>query len=224
MAKEIALTQGKVAIVDDDDYDRLAEYKWYAHKNRTCNLYYAMRQVGTAPNQKCIRMHRVVANAPDGVMVDHKDGDSLNNRKANLRLCTHGQNIANRRRKGKNKSSQYTGVTWRPDNRKWRAGIKGGPLIPGTNRRKNITLGHFDSEVEAAHAYDDMAVIVHGEFACLNFPKRKRNGTAKPTAVHGQSSGPEEGAAPDRRDRPKRRRKELLGSAVGDGDGQSVRR
>lgn len=219
MAKRIPLTQGKFAIVDDEDYEWLSKKRWFAHRSRTCKLFYALRMAGTSPNQKCIRMHREIIGAPDGSKVDHKDRDSLNNRRSNLRLCTNGQNIANRKRKDKNKSSQYTGVTWRSDNRKWRAGIKGGPLIPGTDRRKNITLGHFESEIEAAEAYDDMAAIVHGEFACFNFPKRKRNVPAKYASIHGQPSSPKASAAVGRCDRAKRGREKLLSPAAGNRNG-----
>lgn len=93
--KEIPLTQGMVAIVDDEDHLRLSKYKWYAR--RSINTFYArcsLRRIKGKPRPYLI-MHRVILNAPAGLEVDHKDGNGLNNTRANLRLVTRRQNVIN---------------------------------------------------------------------------------------------------------------------------------
>jgi len=152
----IPLTQGKFAIVDAEDYPRLARYKWSASRSRH-NLY-ACRCAGG----KKISMHRVVANAPNGLLVDHIDGDTLNNRKANLRLCSITQNNRNRR-PNRRATSKYKGVTWSKCCRKWFARIR--------PNRKVIYLGLFTDEIEAAVAYDRKAEVLFKDYAYLNFPQ-----------------------------------------------------
>jgi len=152
----IPLTQGKFAIVDADDYERLAKYKWHAYKNGS--TYYASR---TSANKKII-MHREIMQAPKGLLVDHIEGNGLNNRKSNLRLCTRVQNARNKRPKH-NGSSRYKGVYWHISYRKWAANIR--------CNGKQKYLGRFDDEIEAAVAYDRKAELLFGEFAYLNFPQ-----------------------------------------------------
>ncbi len=107
-------------------------------------------------------MHRLIMNAPAGLVVDHIDGNSLNNRKTNLRICTQAQNIHNSRPR-RNRSSKYKGVFWNKVNKKWSVSIRKGD--------KRIYLGGFDDEIEAALAYDRKAEELFGEFAYLNMPK-----------------------------------------------------
>jgi len=107
-------------------------------------------------------MHREMMNAPAGMLVDHRNGDNLDNRRSNLRLATPTENSCNRRKKTGG-SSRYKGVTFNRRSGKWFARIR----IHG----KCIFLGTFESEVEAARAYDAAAKKYHGEFACLNFPE-----------------------------------------------------
>jgi len=109
-----------------------------------------------------IAMHREIIRAPEGLLVDHIDGNGLNNRKSNLRLCTHSQNTYNRR-PNRNCSSRYKGISFHKMSKKWEVAI--------CCKGKREHLGRFDDEVKAALAYDRKAKQLFGEFAYLNFPK-----------------------------------------------------
>ncbi len=160
MSREIGLTQGKVAVVDDDDFDCLNQYKWQAHNNYGYGWYAVRCSYG--PRKRTIFMHRQVLGLRRGKLADHINGNGLDNRRSNLRLCTHSQNSANhQKRKGK---SKYNGVCWCKQYQKWRARI--------CVDYKRIHLGRYDTEIEAAAAYDVAAVKHFGEFARLNFPKK----------------------------------------------------
>ena len=152
MAKKIPLTQGKSAIVDDDDFDFLMQWKWYF------NGKYAVRGVNTGKTGKKIWMHRVIAKTPDGMDTDHVNRDRLDNRKANLRHATPSQNSCNRR--GFSKLGNPKGVVWSKDHGTWRVKIK----VEG----REIHIGYFDSPDEAATAYDKAARQHHKEFALTN--------------------------------------------------------
>lgn len=154
MAKTIPLTQGKVAIVDDEDYAELAKHKWH------CNSYgYAIRMPRIGVKRKVIWMHRVIAGTPDGMDTDHINGDRLDNRRSNLRSCTTTQNLMNvRKRDGC--TSRHKGVYFYKRTGQWMARI----YVDG----KCKFLGYFDDENEAADAYNREAMLSHGEFAKLN--------------------------------------------------------
>lgn len=154
--KTIQLTQGQVALIDDEDFETLNQFKWCAHKDP--NTFYAER-VQTKPIRKTIKMHRLIMSVPIGFEIDHKDGNGLNNQRNNLRICTRSENQMNRRKK-ENSSSIYKGVSFHKREGKWRAVI----MING----KYIGLGDFDSEVEAAKAYNTKAIELFCEFANLN--------------------------------------------------------
>ena len=154
MTKSISLTQGKIALVDDEDYEKVNQYKWYPHKAH--KGFYASR----CSSKKTILMHRFVLGAEDSVQVDHINGDKLDNRKTNLRLCNNSQNHANGGVRSDN-TSGYVGITWDDKRHKWRAQI--------TYLCKGYNLGRYATPEEAAKVYDEAAKKYFGEFARTNF-------------------------------------------------------
>jgi hypothetical protein len=152
--KMIPLTQGKFAKVDDRDYDFLMQWKWCATKGR--KSFYAVRT--ETPNITVI-MHRLIADAPKGKEVDHINHDGLDNRRENLRVCTHSENMRNQR-KPAGRSSKYRGVS--KQGNKWRVELK--------IDNKRAYKESFHGEIDAARAYDAKARELYGEFAILNFP------------------------------------------------------
>lgn len=155
--KEIKLTQGKVALVDDEDFEYLNQFNWYANKDR--NTWYAVRFTKKKGHGKRIAMHRVILNTPDGLTVDHKDHDGLNNQKYNLRNATYRQNQMNKT-PSKTGTSKYLGVS-----------ISNGKQIMAqiTINKEKVYLGTFKTEELAAIAYDNAAMEYCKEFANLNF-------------------------------------------------------
>ncbi len=161
--KTIPLTQGKVALVDDEDFDRLNCFKWHFFtKNKRTQKGYARRRVypGRREDAYFLRMHRFIMEAPKGLQVDHRDCDGLNNQKSNLRAATHPQNCYNKEI-GPRNTSGYKGVVWDKQHKKWRAQIK--------FQRKYYCLGLFQKAEDAARAYDAKAIELFGEFAHTNF-------------------------------------------------------
>jgi len=159
--RRIALSQGYHAIVDIEDYHRLNCFKWHAAGKG--NRIYATRSVRMKFGQiKTISLHREIAKPTPGTMVDHRSRNTLDNRRANLRLATPSQNSCNKRKAGTKTLSRLKGIFF--DNRrgKWYARIK----INGNS----VHLGSFADELAAGLAYDEAAKKYHGEFACLNFP------------------------------------------------------
>ena len=155
--KEIQLTQGKVALVDDEDYDFLMQWKWHVIKpNR--NNYYVRRVVYYGKKRTSILMHREIIKC-DGFIIDHISGNGLDNQKCNLRICKTEQNVLNRR-KNINNLSGYKGVSWFKTHKKWRAQIQYKKIV--------YHLGVFEKRIDAAKAYNNAAQKYHGEFANLN--------------------------------------------------------
>jgi len=151
--RRIVLNRGRFTMVDADDYDRLARYKWYCIGSR--GYLYAKRN----ERNRMIKMHRDILAPPAGMYVDHKNHNTLDNRKSNLRICTPAQNCFNRIPSEKG-SSRYKGVHWSSNRKRWCAEI----VLNG----KLVFIGYFDYELDAAIAYDDRAAELFGEFAALN--------------------------------------------------------
>jgi hypothetical protein len=156
MTREIPLTQGRVALVDDSDYEAvLAVGKWHLS---TCDgRLYAQN----AKSKSVIRLHKFLTGWP---LVDHVNGDGLDNRRANLRRATASQNSANIDPPSHN-TSGYKGVTLYKRTGRWRGHI----TVDGTQRH----LGYFATAEEAARAYDAAALATWGEFARPNFPEER---------------------------------------------------
>ena len=148
MAKEILLTRGRVTIVDDEDYDWLNQWKWVFDSGG-----YASRTLNH------IMMHRVIMDPPEGVFVDHRNRNKLDNRRSNLRLCTKSQNNMNQSKRRDN-TSGYVGVCWFKPRKKWRVEIR----VEG----KRIFVGSYANKIEAARFYNMAAMKYHGYFAKLN--------------------------------------------------------
>ena len=156
--KEIQLTQGFVALVDDEDFERVNQFRWHASRNGK-NIY-AERSMTIDSKTKNKLMHREIMKAGNKVEIDHIFGDGLDNRKKNLRICTHSQNLLNSS-KYKHSSSKYKGVYFGKTQKKWISQIS----INGKNKH----LGCFDNEIDAAKQYNIFAKEYYGEFARLNF-------------------------------------------------------
>lgn len=156
--KEIMLTKGMIALVSVEDYQHLSQFKWHAKFDGT-NWYAARNSPWVDGKRKPIPMHRVILNAPDGLEVDHRDGNGLNNQRDNLRLATHAKNKCNARLQV-NSTSGYKGVSWHKKTKKWQSRI--------TSDGKLIYLGIFDTAIDAARAYDAAALRYHGEYARIN--------------------------------------------------------
>lgn len=147
--KKIKLTQNKYALIDDEDFDRVNQYKWHAVRSKNKITFYARRE-----NQF---LHQFILGSTG---IDHKNGNGLDNQKSNLRKATKSQNQCNRG-KNKNNTTGYKGVKFDKPRNKFRARI--------CINNKTIFLGRFDTSEQAAKAYNEAAKIHHGEFAVLNF-------------------------------------------------------
>lgn len=155
--KTIPLTQGMFAMVDDEDYEFLNQYKWCVSKDR--GIYYAQKAINRDGKKTTIKMHQLIIGYAKQYDIDHADGDGLNNQRYNLRVCTHMQNNANQRIPKNNKSG-YKGVHWVNKRGKWRAEIKCGVI------RK--TIGQYSTKEEAAIAYNMAASKLFGQYARPN--------------------------------------------------------
>jgi len=153
--REIALTKGFVALVDEADYDWLSQWKW-CFSGRRSGGGYAMRRAGPRAAGRTIYMHRLIMGEPEVAQVDHINGDRLDNRRSNLRVCSRAENRRNTSKTARN-SSGFVGVLRRRN--AWIAVIA----------RKHV--GTFACPIEAARAYDAAARLRYGEFARLNFPE-----------------------------------------------------
>lgn len=158
--KFIPLTRGKYAIVDDEDYGELNKHKWCALKKHDGRFYAVRWTSRSVPPRMMIKMHRhilgILGIFDRSVLVDHRDGDGLNNQRDNLRQANSFQNAHNRKKRT-GVSSRYKGVTWCKRDSNWRAFIGYGG--------KSISLGVFQDEAEAGEAYRRKAIELYGDFA-----------------------------------------------------------
>lgn len=156
--KEIPLTQGFVALVDDEDYEWLIQHKWYILRTKSGNLY-AQTRKKTPKNKSGVEtMHRMILAPPPGKLVDHIDRNGLNNQRNNLRIADKRINGINRRMHSNN-TSGYRGVSETTNG--WLATI--------WNGEKGEFIGYYETAEEAARAWDREAIRLRGEYAVTNF-------------------------------------------------------
>lgn len=168
-ACQIPLTRGFFALVSPQDYERVAAFKWQSwFRKSKPNEVYATRTFKKDGVHGRIWMHRFIVGATADELVDHRNGNGLDNQRGNLRRCTNQQNQRNVKRSSRQKRGAFKGV--RPYGARWVASIRAGE--PGPDRKsKKIHLGVFDDAMAAARAYDTAALHHFGEFASLNFPR-----------------------------------------------------
>lgn len=152
----LPLSQGLYAVIDDADWPLVAGMKWYAHRERSG--YYAIHNYGRPHNWRTVRLSRFLLGVLPDVMVDHANRDTLDYRRANLRVCDNRLNQGNAKLCATN-TSGFKGVS--PFRGGWRA------IIAGVGDRR-ITIGTYATREEAARAYDLAAVDYFGEFALTN--------------------------------------------------------
>jgi hypothetical protein len=161
---ELKLSQGKIAVVDDEDFDLISSYKFKLRESKSSGFYVDCYFRDSNNKRKYVPMHRIIMEAEKEQNVDHKNGNGLDNRRENLRFCTDSQNAMNRTRiVGK---SSYKGIYWNTASKGWYSRIY--------VNKKRINLGTYKDEVEAAKAYDKAAIKHFGEFAKTNF--KDKNG------------------------------------------------
>lgn len=151
----VTLTKGLVAIIDADDAERVGTRNWYGCKNKL-KFYAESTKLKGEAGVKTIRLHHFITGLPAGQQIDHENCDGLDNRKANLRAASHGQNCQNRPKQSNN-SSGFKGVSWSSSKNGWKAQIR-------ADRRRH-DLGIYATKEAAAAAYHRAAVSLHGEFA-----------------------------------------------------------
>lgn len=159
--KKIPLTNGGEALVSDKDFPSLAKHRWNRADNGSTSYAVRCEYVREKRRKRTVIMHRVIANAPKGRKVDHRNRNGLDNRRSNLRLATDSQNQYNTKLR-KDSTTGFRGVTL----------LRGKFMAQIQSGKTHKYLGWFETAEAAATAYDAAAILLHGEFAQLNFPKR----------------------------------------------------
>ena len=155
---EIKMSNG-ATLIDSEDFNRVNGFNWFVNRQgKRRDIYYVVAPIKINKKWTRIRIHRLILNANIGEIIDHINGDGLDNRKCNLRFCTHQQNIMNRRIT--NGTSKYKGVGWHKGANKWQVQI--------CFNYKLKYLGLYTNEIDAAHRYNEEAIKLFGEFAKLN--------------------------------------------------------
>ena len=153
--KTLQLPQNRYTTIDDDDYEKINKWKW-----RTNEYGYAFRTAKRNGKKQILFLHREILGLKkgDGKIIDHKNRNTLDNRKCNLRICNRSQNRMNSKAKS---IIGYKGVSWHVSSKKWLARIE--------KNKTSIRIGMFNNPKDAAKAYDEKAIEFFGEFACTNF-------------------------------------------------------
>lgn len=175
-ARWIPLGNCRFSLVDDIDYERVNDFVWSDDGRCGARVFY--EKIDGKRVSKRVRLHHFITGAPSSVIVDHKDGNETNNRRENLRPVNFSQSTQNRgkrvRRKGDVPKSRFKGV--------WEHPLAGGKIrytAVITAAGKRTYLGMFDTETEAAEAHDEAARRLHGEYACVNFPREGERGAVR---------------------------------------------
>lgn len=160
--KKILLTKGKATVVDDEDYALYGRLKWRAGEPRK-GTFYAIRGIRTENGRRVLYLHRAILAAKPGEIVDHINRNSLDNRRVNLRICSHAENVRNQSGATRNSKSGVRGVSWDKQSKKWHAQIK--------CNGKNTHLGRFDSIKAAALNYRRASKKLFGAYSAYGEPK-----------------------------------------------------
>lgn len=179
--KEIQLSKGYIAIVDDEDYEELCKRSWHVviyNKEKRKQHIYAQTTLKKDGNKKNFKMHRLIMKVTDpNIEIDHINGNTLDNRRCNLRVCNRSENnqnsIKRNRKNSESPISKYKGVRYsfiyKKNGKKY---IRNKPWVAGAILNgKTKHLGYFVSEIDAANAYDKFVLENYGKFAKINFPK-----------------------------------------------------
>ena len=160
----IRLPSGDITKISPEDEELLSKFPWWRISSKHVRVAAPVYNNGKRLD---VWLHKAIMDTPDGMDTDHINGDPLDNRRENLRVCTHAQNVTNKAKKKNAHLSDYKGVVYRPDRNKtypWFAYV--------SKHRKQISVGYFSTERDAAMASDAVARVVHGHYAWLNFPEQ----------------------------------------------------
>lgn len=156
---KLTASSGETFIIDREDYDKIKDLKWTSYSSYRKSKKYLRSHTFKNGVNKTHLLHRIVTDAPKGMEVDHINGDTFDNRKANLRVCTHAENVRNSKPNNRN-TSGYKGVRFYKRNKKWGAAIR--------SNEKRLFLGLHSTKEDAARAYNLAAIKYFGDYAWLN--------------------------------------------------------